>query len=51
MADRVRLFRDTLQRAGIEVSVRVERGSDIDAACGQLRQRVEDDASGAGAEA
>jgi len=51
VADRVRLFRDTLQRAGIEVSVRVERGSDIDAACGQLRQRVEDDASGAGAEA
>jgi 23S rRNA (adenine2503-C2)-methyltransferase len=51
VADRIRLFRDTLQRAGIEVSVRVERGSDIDAACGQLRQRVETDASGAGTEA
>ena len=32
-------FRDTLMRAGIETSVRTERGSDIDAACGQLRQR------------
>jgi 23S rRNA (adenine2503-C2)-methyltransferase len=39
-ADRIRLFRDTLQHAGIETSIRVERGSDIDAACGQLRQRV-----------
>jgi 23S rRNA (adenine2503-C2)-methyltransferase len=41
VADRVRLFRDRLLRAGIEASVRVERGSDIDAACGQLRQRHE----------
>jgi 23S rRNA (adenine2503-C2)-methyltransferase len=41
VAERVRLFRDTLLRAGIETSVRVERGTDIDAACGQLRQRHE----------
>lgn len=32
-------FRDALKRAGTEASVRVERGADIDAACGQLRQR------------
>jgi 23S rRNA (adenine2503-C2)-methyltransferase len=40
-ADRARVFRDTLVRAGIETSTRVERGSDIDAACGQLRQRLD----------
>jgi len=33
-------FREMLTRAGIEASVRVERGADIDAACGQLRQRA-----------
>lgn len=33
-------FRDALMRAGIEASVRLERGADIDAACGQLRQRA-----------
>lgn len=38
VGDRVRVFRDALQRAGVEASVRVERGVDIDAACGQLRQ-------------
>lgn len=38
--DRVAAFRGGLSRAGIEVSVRVERGADIDAACGQLRQRA-----------
>ncbi|HEX9093839.1 MAG TPA: 23S rRNA (adenine(2503)-C(2))-methyltransferase RlmN [Coriobacteriia bacterium] len=32
-------FRRALSKAGIEVSVRAERGADIDAACGQLRQR------------
>jgi len=41
VAERVRLFRDTLLRAGVETSVRVERGTDIDAACGQLRQQHE----------
>jgi 23S rRNA (adenine2503-C2)-methyltransferase len=35
-----RRFRDSLMRAGVEASVRVERGADIDAACGQLRQRA-----------
>ena len=40
-------FRDALKRAGTEASVRVERGADIDAACGQLRQRAAD-ASGPG---
>jgi 23S rRNA (adenine2503-C2)-methyltransferase len=33
--------RKILESAGIEVSVRAERGTDIDAACGQLRQRTE----------
>lgn len=33
-------FQTRLASAGIEASVRVERGADIDAACGQLRQRV-----------
>jgi 23S rRNA (adenine2503-C2)-methyltransferase len=36
---RVAEVADTLRAAGIEVSVRVERGTDIDAACGQLSQR------------
>jgi 23S rRNA (adenine2503-C2)-methyltransferase len=39
-AEVARTFRDTLARAGVEASVRVERGADIDAACGQLRQRA-----------
>jgi 23S rRNA (adenine2503-C2)-methyltransferase len=38
-AQRVSAFRRGLAEAGIEVSVRAERGTDIDAACGQLRQR------------
>jgi 23S rRNA (adenine2503-C2)-methyltransferase len=38
---RVEHFRHALQAAGAEASVRVERGADIDAACGQLRQRCE----------
>jgi len=37
---RVELFEGRLRQAGVECSVRVERGADIDAACGQLRQRV-----------
>lgn len=40
-AERVERFRHALQAAGTEASVRVERGADIDAACGQLRQRCE----------
>jgi len=37
---RARLFEARLAQAGIEASVRAERGADIDAACGQLRQRT-----------
>jgi len=33
-------FRDILEGAGIQVTQRVQRGSDIDAACGQLRRRI-----------
>lgn len=36
-AERVRRFRAILNAAGIETTQRVERGHDIDAACGQLR--------------
>jgi 23S rRNA (adenine2503-C2)-methyltransferase len=32
-------FERGLRKAGVEASVRTERGNDIDAACGQLRQR------------
>jgi 23S rRNA (adenine2503-C2)-methyltransferase len=35
----VRRFRAILEAAGIETTQRVERGHDIDAACGQLRGR------------
>lgn len=41
-SERARTFRDTLMAAGVEASIRVERGADIEAACGQLRQRAED---------
>lgn len=34
---RVQRFRQILEQAGIEVTQRVERGHDIEAACGQLR--------------
>ena len=39
--ERVRYFVRALEASDIEVSVRAERGADIDAACGQLRQRRE----------
>lgn len=38
-AETVEMFVAGLRGAGIEASVRAERGADIDAACGQLRQR------------
>jgi 23S rRNA (adenine2503-C2)-methyltransferase len=41
-AARARHFRDALKASGTEASIRVERGADIDAACGQLRQREEE---------
>ncbi len=37
--DRAKEFVIELQRSGTEVSIRSERGSDIEAACGQLTQR------------
>ena len=39
-AERIRQFERGLRHAGIEVSIRTERGTDIDAACGQLRQKT-----------
>ena len=35
--DRVRAFRDQLEAAGVNATVRQNRGTEIDAACGQLR--------------
>jgi 23S rRNA (adenine2503-C2)-methyltransferase len=35
----VRAFREVLEGAGIRVTQRLQRGADIDAACGQLRAR------------
>jgi len=37
---RVRAFKDILENNGAAVTVRREMGSDIDAACGQLRRRI-----------
>ena len=39
--ERVLAFRDLLEEHGITATVRREMGGDIDAACGQLRNRVE----------
>jgi len=38
-SERIRAFREILERARISVTQRVQRGADIDAACGQLRRR------------
>jgi len=40
-SDRVAVFQKELHMSGIQASLRAERGADIDAACGQLRQRAE----------
>lgn len=37
-SDEVKLFKEILERQGIPASIRKERGTDIEAACGQLRQ-------------
>ena len=37
--ERVAVFQRELHMSGIQASVRAERGADIDAACGQLRQQ------------
>lgn len=42
-AERIAAFERALRGAGVEASVRAERGTDIDAACGQLRQRSQED--------
>jgi 23S rRNA (adenine2503-C2)-methyltransferase len=42
--DRVRAFRQMLETSGVQVTQRVQRGVDIDAACGQLRRRAEETA-------
>jgi 23S rRNA (adenine2503-C2)-methyltransferase len=42
--ERVDAFRDELEQAGIPVTVRMRRGIDIEAGCGQLRQRQTDNA-------
>jgi len=39
--DKIIMFKKILEAAKISVSVREEKGIDIDAACGQLRQRLE----------
>ncbi len=35
---RISVFAKKLRESGVEVSERVERGADIDAACGQLKR-------------
>ena len=40
--ERVHAFRDELEGAGIPTTVRMRRGIDIEAGCGQLRQRQAD---------
>lgn len=37
---RLSAFKSALMAAGVETSIRVERGTDIDAACGQLSQKA-----------
>lgn len=39
-------FTETLRRGGVSVKVRKRKGSEIDAACGQLRRKVEAAAAG-----
>lgn len=39
--EKITMFKKILEAAKISVSVREEKGIDIDAACGQLRQRLE----------
>jgi 23S rRNA (adenine2503-C2)-methyltransferase len=40
--ERVNAFRDKLERSGISTTVRMRRGINIEAGCGQLRQRQSD---------
>ena len=43
--ERVQGFRQVLSQRGIAVSVRASRGLDQDAACGQLRRRLQTNSS------
>jgi 23S rRNA (adenine2503-C2)-methyltransferase len=43
--EKVTQFKGILDKYGIEVTIRRELGSDIDAACGQLRRRNEENES------
>lgn len=36
----IQMFKDLLERHGIKVTVRRELGSEINAACGQLRRNI-----------
>lgn len=38
--ERLKAFKTALERAGVETTVREARGADIDAACGQLKQKA-----------
>ena len=40
-AKEIQSFAKILESKGITVSIREEKGTDIDAACGQLRQQLE----------
>ena len=44
--DGVRRFRDDLRRQGVNATVRANRGTDIDAACGQLAARAAGETTG-----
>lgn len=39
--EKIQMFKKILEAGGVPVSIREEKGLDIDAACGQLRQRLE----------
>lgn len=39
--ERLQDFKIALERAGVETTIRESRGSDIDAACGQLKQKID----------
>lgn len=47
--ERIRAFREVLERAGLPVTVRRTLGRNIDAACGQLRRAAMRERAGAGA--
>jgi 23S rRNA (adenine2503-C2)-methyltransferase len=44
-ADAIRRFVATVRSRGVSVSVRKTKGREIDAACGQLRRRLQADGS------